>query len=75
MEIAEYSKENKIHKEPEFALWVPSALKCINVMIRKAAMRVRKKIKFGIYIHATYNEAVAMYRIIGNTYWQDSTKK
>ena len=61
MKITEYGKENKIHKEPEFAQWVPSALKRINVMIRKAAMRVRKKIKVGIYIHATYDEAVSLW--------------
>ena len=33
MYIADYTKTNNIDKEPEFAWWVPSALKRRNVMI------------------------------------------
>ena len=36
-------------------------------MIIKAAIRVRKKMKFGIDIPATYYEAVEIDRINGNT--------
>ena len=69
MDIAEYVKANKIDTEPVFALWVLSDLKCRKLMIRKAAMRVRKNMKFGIAIPATYDEAVELNKINGNTYW------
>ena len=75
MEISEYAKANNIDKEPTFAWWVPFALKNIKEMIRKAAMRARMKTKLGVSIPATYDEAVELGRINGNTHWQDATKK
>ena len=75
MDISEYVKAKYIDKEPAFAWWVPSALKYIKAVINKAAMRVRNDMKFLIAIPAIYNEAVEIYRINGNTYWQDATKK
>ena len=44
-------------------------------MISKAAMRVMKNMKFGIYITHTYDEDVGIDIINGNAYWQDATKK
>ena len=70
-----YAKENHIDKEPEFAWWVPSSLKHIKMIIIKKATIVRKKMKFGISIPASYDEVVEIDRINGNTYWQDATKK
>ena len=44
-------------------------------MISKVSRRVRKKVKFGIHLQATYEEAVQMDKESGNTFWQDATKK
>ena len=44
-------------------------------MIGKLAMRLRKKMKFGIVIPVIYNEAVELDRINDNTYGKDATKK
>ena len=76
MEMSYYERQNNnIDKEPKFAWWVPSALKHRNVMISKAAMRVMKNMKFGIYIIYTYDEDVGIDIMNGNAYWQDATKK
>ena len=44
-------------------------------MSSKVSRRVRKKMKFGIHLPATYEEAVRMDKKSGNTFWQDATKK
>ena len=44
-------------------------------MISKVYRRVRKKIKFGIHLPATYEEAVRMDKENRNTFWQYATKK
>ena len=44
-------------------------------MISKAAMRVMKNMKFGIYIIYTYDEDVGIDIMNGNDYWQDANKK
>ena len=76
MEIPYYEKYNdNIDKEPTFAWWVPSSLKHINVMISKAAMKLRKNKRFGISIPDTYNKAVGIVIINGNAFWKDATKK
>ena len=67
MEIAEYVIANKLEKEPAFAWWVHTALKRREAMISKMSKRVRKKMKFGIFIPSTYEEAVALDRKSGNT--------
>ena len=64
VDIAEYAKANKIDKEPAFAWWVPSAIKCRKLILIKASMRVRNKMKFVIYIPATYNDAVELNPIV-----------
>ena len=75
VEIAEYVFANKLEKEPAFAWWVRTALKQRDTIISKMSKRVRKKMKFGIDIPATYEEAVALDKKNGNTLWQDATKK
>ena len=59
-EIAEYVLANKLEKEPTFAWWVRTAIKQKDTMISKMAKRVRKRMKFGIDIPATYEEAIAL---------------
>ena len=44
-------------------------------MIIKAAMRVRKNMKFGISIPGTYYEAFELMSFNWYTYWQDATNK
>ena len=75
VEIAEYVIANKLEKEPAFAWWVRTAIKQRNVMVAKMAKRVRKRMKFGIDLPTTYEEAVAFDKQNGNTLWQDATKK
>ena len=75
IEIAEYALANKLDKEPAFAWWVRTAIKQRNTIISKMARRVRKRMKFGIDIPATYEEAVALDKKNGNTLWQDATRK
>ena len=50
VEISEYV--------PAFAWWIRTALKRRDTMISKVSRRVRKKMKFGIHLPATYEEAV-----------------
>ena len=75
IEIADYVIANQLEKEPAFAWWVRTALKRRDAVISKVSRRVRKKMKFGIYIPETYEEAVIMDKQNGNTLWQDATKK
>ena len=44
-------------------------------MISKVSRRVRKKMKFGIHLPATYEESVQMGKKSGNIFWQDTRKK
>ena len=75
IEIAEYAKVNHIDKEPAFAWWIPSVIKRRDAIIKKTSRKVRKNMKFGIYVPKNYNEAVEMDKQNGNTLWQDATKK
>ena len=75
VEIAEYVIANKLDKEPAFAWWTRTALKQRNTIISKMAKRIRKRMKFGIDLPATYEEAVALDKKNGNTLWQDATRK
>ena len=75
IEIADYAIANKLEKEPAFAWWVRTALKRRDAVISKVSRRVRKKMKFGIYIPENYEEAVIMDKQNGNTLWQDAKKK
>ena len=75
VEIAEYVIANKLDKEPAFAWWVRTAIKQRDAIISKMTKRVRKQMKFGIDLPATYEEAVALDQKNGNTLWQDATRK
>ena len=44
-------------------------------MISKVSRRVRKKMKFGIHLPATHEEAFRMDKESGNRFWQNVTKK
>ena len=75
IEIADYARANKIDKEPAFAWWIPAVIKRRNAIIKKTSRKIRKNMKFGIYLPKNYAEAVAMDKENGNTLWQDAVKK
>ena len=60
VEISEYVLANQLEKEPEFSWWIRTALKRRDTMTSKVYRRVRKKMKFGIHLPDTYEEAVRM---------------
>ena len=68
VEISEYVLANQLEKEPAFAWWIRTALKRRDTIISKVSRRVRKKMKCGIHLPATYEEAVRMYKESGNTF-------
>ena len=75
IEVAEYAKAQKLDKEPAFAWWIPTVIKRRKAIIDKTSRKVRKNMKFGIYVPKNYAEAVEMDRANGNTLWQDAVKK
>ena len=68
IKISEYVLANQLEKDPEFAWWIRTALKRRDTMISKYSRRVRKKMKFGIHLPATYEQAVQMDKESGNTF-------
>ena len=77
VELAEYAVAVGIAKEPAFNWWVPSTLKRRKRLIhRLKVQRVRKgRMKFGITIPGTVEEALELDRKNGNTLWADAIKK
>jgi hypothetical protein len=74
-DVAAYAIREGIADEPAFAWWVKTAIKQRDAMVNKVCRRIRKRSKFGIEIHDTFEEAVALDRKNGNTLWQDAVKK
>ena len=77
IEVAEYAFAKKIHKEPAFNWWATKVLRKRDRLINKvAARRIRKgRMKFGIEIPDTVEEAKALDRKNGNTFWVDAIEK
>jgi hypothetical protein len=76
IEVAEYAVAHKIHKEPAFNWWVHKVSRKRDRLIHKVKTRIQKpNMKFGVEIPSTYQEALELDRINGNTLWQDATKK
>ena len=75
IEVAKFAVDHGIDSEPAFAWWVKQALKKRNAFIGKASMRHNRNMKFGIKIPRTFEEAVALDRENGNSFWQDAVKK
>jgi hypothetical protein len=76
IEIAEASIAFGINKEPAFNWWVHKVLKRRDRMIKQMkAQRCRKgRMKFGVMIPGTVEEAIELDRSNGNTFWQDAIK-
>ena len=74
IEVAEAAIAFNINKEPAFNWWVHKVLKRKDRMIKQMkAQRSRKgKMKFGVQIPGTVEQAIELDCINGNTLWQDA---
>ena len=69
-QLAEYSVEKRISKEPAFGWWVPYVLKKKNRIISKIKSKyLTRAHKFGIKIPKSVKEARDLDRINGNSLW------
>ena len=76
LDIVEYAAYNKIDKEPEFAWWVPHAIKKWNNIISAVASRIRiKDVKYGIRIPQSITEAYELDKVNGDTAWRNAISK
>ena len=76
LETAQYSKSRNILEEPAFSLWAKHVLKKANRIVKATTHRaVRKKIKFGVTIPDTYEEAMRLDKENGNDFWKDAVAK
>ena len=75
--LAELAVSRGVENEPAFKWWVPSALREKKRLIsRLVSRRVRKgRMKFGIMVPGSVEEAIELDRINNNTFWQDAIKK
>lgn len=76
-EVAEYAFAKGIQDEPAFAWWVKTVKRRHKHFIGKVRTRVRKgnNMKFGVIVPKTVEEALALDRQNGNTFWQDAIEK
>ena len=76
VEVAEYAIAQRIHKEPAFNWWVHKLLRKRDRIISKMKSRCRKpKMKFGIEVPETADEALALDEKNGDTFWKDAIAK
>ena len=76
IEIAEYAMAKDIAQEPAFAWWVPYVLKKRKRIIATVNKRYHKRThKYGIEIPKTWDDAVRIDKVNGNTLWQDAINK
>lgn len=77
IEVAEFAIANNYDKEPAFAWWVRKVLKKKERMINKVVTRCRKpgRMKFGLDVPNSVDEALAIDKKNGNTFWADAIKK
>ncbi len=76
IETAQYAKSRGLMKEPAFAWWAPHVLKKAHRIVKAAKHRkVRKKIKFGVVIPDSVEEAYALDKENGNDFWAKSIDK
>ena len=76
IELAEYAVANNIEEEPAFKWWVKNILRNRNIIISKVKEKYwRTTHKFGIEVPKSINEAYAIDRLTGTTFWTDSINK
>ena len=76
VDVAEYTKAKKLDQEDAFKCWVPFTL-CKRDAIVAAISEMRRHTthKFGIEIPKSVQQAIAVDKKNGDTYWQDAIKK
>ena len=76
-ELAEFAIAAGVNKEPAFNWWTKHTMRRRDRIISKLkSQRVRKgRMKFGIDIPGTVDQAIKLDNENGNTLWQDSIKK
>jgi hypothetical protein len=77
VKVAEYAVANKIDDEPAFAWWVRDVLKRRERVVKKLKTRKvwQEKMKFGIELPRTLQEALEIDRRTGTTFWRDAINK
>ena len=77
LQCAQFAKANGYGNEPAFKWWIHKVLKRSTHMIAKLkATRIRKgRMKFGIEVPGTVEEALALDAANGNTFWYDAIQK
>lgn len=76
VELAEYAEQHDLIKEPAFNWWARYTLKKRKAIISKIRSRKSKrKMKFGVTIPTTYEEALELDRMNGNDLWQKAIEK
>ena len=76
VEIANYSRSNKIDKEPAFGWWVPYTLKKARAIISAVQSRTRKtNHKYGIEIPRNDDEVTKLDAKNRDTYWRNVVNK
>ena len=76
VEVAEYAKANRIAEEPAFAWWVNDVIRRRNRIIAKVKSRYWKTThKFGIELPHSVEEAFAIDKRNGNSFWRDAIEK
>jgi hypothetical protein len=76
VEVPEYATTKNLQYEPAFDWWVPHVPKKQNRIISAVTKRYHKCThKFGIQVSKTWDEAVKLDEVNGNTLWQDAIRK
>ena len=78
IQVAEYAKAHQLQDEPAFAWWISTVLRRRDRIISKVVNRRQIKgnrMKFGIVIPNTVEEAYALDAKNGNTFWKDAIDK
>lgn len=76
LQLAEFAVARQIAEEPAFSWWVDYVLKKRNKIIKAMAKRYfRVTQKYGIELPKTVEEALAIDRATGTTFWADAISK
>lgn len=76
IELAKYTVSAGIANKPTFAWWVPFILRCHDrIILAVNKQYLKKPHKFGIKLPKTVEEALALDKKNGNTYWYNVIQK
>ena len=77
IEIAEYVHANNLQNEPAFRFWTRKIINKRERIINEIRARMRKpgRMKFGVKVTLTVEEALALDKQNGNILWHDAIEK